>query len=70
MIDGGINAGESAEEGVRGHPFLEGGVPLGVKGFGVGHAAPHPEDDDRVSRGLYFLVRGFLGQGGAGETGG
>ncbi len=47
-------AWEGAQHAFGLHPGFEGRVALGVEGFGLGHAAGHPEDDDGVGGGRNF----------------
>ena len=51
VVDGGVDGGEGAEDAFGADAGLEGGVAFGVEGFGLRHAAGHPEDDDGVGCG-------------------
>jgi len=48
--DGRVDARERAEDPVRRRADLVRGESLGVERLGGGHAAGHPQDDDRVGR--------------------
>ncbi len=48
VVDGGIDRGEGAENLLGADSGGEGRVALGVEGFGLRHAAGHPDDDHGV----------------------
>jgi hypothetical protein len=47
-IDAGGDGREGGQDAARVETLFEGGVTLGIEGFGMGHAAAHPEDDDGI----------------------
>src|SRR5947209_7906472 len=52
VVDRGIDRRERAEKSARRHAFLERSVTLWIEGFGVSHAAAHPEDNYRIGSGF------------------
>ena len=69
VVNRSIDCRESAEDLVGRQALFVGGVALGIERLGGGHAAAHPEHDDRVGRCLDLFITG-LGQDLARVSGG
>ncbi len=57
VVDRGIDRRKRAEHLLDPYAWRERRVALGIEGLGLGHAAGHPQHDDRVGRRLRWSLR-------------